>query len=202
MLCSWPNPRRGPVRSLGPIRSIRAVTRTHFSHCTSVFVHDQCLPAPHRARSLSCQTIDSHPVWVADIDAMGAVVHQDIPVVEILRRFEEALRANAPTGIPLVFCPRRQIACDRAKNQAAIYIAQMDLRCDLAEIWRRMESERQGSETVVLKLILPKGTEEECTRWLEANGIDEAFIYPDREDECPNIASQQDCRHASRSGNR
>jgi hypothetical protein len=123
-------------------------------------------------------------VWVADIDAMGAVVHQDIQVVEILRRFEEVLRVDGPVGIPLIFCPRRQVACARAKNQDVIYIAQMDLRCDLAEIWRGLESDRQGSETVVLKLILPKGTGEECTRWLEANGINEAFMYPDREDEC------------------
>ncbi len=125
-------------------------------------------------------------VWVADISAIGAVLHQDIQVGEILRLFEDPVRADIPMGIPLVFSPRKQVACDRAKNQDAIYIAQMDLRCDLAEIWKRLESERQGSETVVLKLILPKRTGEECTGWLETNGIDEAFIYPDRRGECPN----------------
>lgn len=118
-------------------------------------------------------------VWVADTSAMGAVLHQDIHVGEILHIFEEALRADRPMGIPLVFYPRKQLAYDRAKNQDAIYIAQMDLCCDLAEIWNGLESKLQGSENVALKLILPKGTVEECTDWLEYNGIDEAFIYPD-----------------------
>jgi hypothetical protein len=133
-------------------------------------------------------------VWVADISATGAVLHQDTQVGEILRLLENAIRTDRPIGIPLVFCPRRQVACAQARNQDAIYIAQMDLRCDLAEIWKRLESERQGCETVVLKLILPKETGEECTEWLEANGVHEAFIYPDREDECPNKTNSADAK--------
>jgi hypothetical protein len=125
-------------------------------------------------------------ILVADIAAIGAVLHQDIQVGDILQTFEEALHSDKPMGLPLVFYPRKQIACARAKNQDAVYIAQMDLRCDLAEIWKKLESERQDSEIVFLKLILPRGTVKECAEWLEAKGIDEAFIYPDRHDKSLN----------------
>jgi len=120
-------------------------------------------------------------VWVADADAMGAVLHQDLTVGEILLRFEEALRADKAMGIPLIFCPRKQIACDRTKNQDAVYVAQMDLRCDLEEIWKQLEKERGTKETIVLKLVLPKRTKDECARWLETEGICEKLVYPDKE---------------------
>lgn len=120
-------------------------------------------------------------VWVADTTAMGAVLHQDLTVGEILRLFDESLRADKAMGIPLIFCPRNQIACLRARNQGAIYLAQMDLRCDLEEIWKRLEKEQGTNKTVVLKLVLPKSTNDECARWLEAEGICEGFVFPDKE---------------------
>ena len=133
-------------------------------------------------------------VWVADISASGAVLHQDPQVIEILKLLEDAILLDKPIGIPLVFSPRRQIACDQARNQDAIYIAQMDLRFDLAETWKMLESESGGIESIVLKLILPKETEREIAEWLEANGVHEAFIYPDRDDKCPNNANSADAK--------
>ena len=58
----------------------------------------------------------------------------------------------------------------------------MDLRLDLAETWKSLESKSDGTDSVVLKLILPQGTEKETTDWLESMGINEAFIYPDLDD--------------------
>lgn len=118
-------------------------------------------------------------IFIADISAMGPVLHQDIKVLDILRIFEEALHHDKPMGLPLVFSPRKQIACERANNQDAIYIAQMDLRCDLTEVWRRLENERQNNEAVLLKLILPRGSVGECSEWLETAGINKAFVFPD-----------------------
>jgi len=133
-------------------------------------------------------------VWVSDISASGAALHQDTQVSEILKLLEDAILIDKPIGIPLVFCPRRQIACERARNQDAIYIAQMDLRFDLAEIWKSLESKNEGSEDVVLKLILPKGTERETADWLESKGVNEAFIFPDLDDKCPNKANAADAK--------
>jgi hypothetical protein len=119
-------------------------------------------------------------VWIADISAMGAVLHRDITVDEILQLFEKSLRTDKAMGIPLVFCPKNQIACLRSKNQDAIYLAQMDLRCDLEEIWKQFEIEQKIDGGVVLKLVLPKDTNDECTKWLGEHGIDQRFIYPDK----------------------
>ena len=118
-------------------------------------------------------------VWIADISAMGAVLHRDLAVGEILRLYENSLRADKAMGIPLVFCPKNQIACLRSKNQDAIYVAQMDLRCDLEEIWKQLEVEQHIDESVVLKLVLPKGTNVDCSKWLCDRGINTEFIYPD-----------------------
>ncbi len=159
-----------PNKDLGTLRGSFLVDWTQLPEVATYFANDG-------------RRLDSEgAVWVADMSAMGAVLHQDMQVIEILRLFEDTLRADKSMGIPLIFCPRNQIACVRARNQDAIYVAQMDLRCDLAEVWNKLNKERKDTETVVLKLILPKGTAEECTGWLDAKGIHEAFIYPDRED--------------------
>jgi hypothetical protein len=130
--------------------------------------------------NISRQADSDGAVWVADTTAMGAVLHQDLTVGEILDLFQETLRVDKAMGIPLIFCPRNQIACLRARNQDAIYLAQMDLRCDLEEIWRALEEDRGTKENVLLKLVLPKRTNSECAKWLEAHGICEEFISPDK----------------------
>ena len=117
-------------------------------------------------------------VWVYDASATGPVLHQDMRVEEILCMFQNAVRDDQAGGLPLIFCPSQQIACRRARNQDAVYVAQMDLRCDLAEIWNHYQEQRGSREPLVLKLVLPKGTTEECSRWLESEGMTPAFIYP------------------------
>lgn len=115
-------------------------------------------------------------LWITDVSAMGEVVHQDMKVENILQKFKEALITDQPMGCPMIFHPRKQIQCTRAKNQDAIYIAQMDLRCDLAEIWSQMTKQ---DEQIFLKLVLPRGTTRECSEWLVTNKITRDFIYPD-----------------------
>jgi len=119
-------------------------------------------------------------VWIADITATGKVLHQDITVEEILEKFQNAIHGDIALGLPLVFYPRKQIKCERANNQDAVYIAQMDLRNDLAEIWRKKEMELNYGETVFLKLNFPKDSIKQCDEWLLDRKITESFIYPDK----------------------
>jgi hypothetical protein len=119
-------------------------------------------------------------IWIADVNAMGKVLHRDIPVVEILRLFQDAFKNDKQFGCPLVFYPQKQIANQRANNQNAIYVAQMDLRLDLAEIWSHMEKDAGGNEKIFIKLVLPRGTTNKCKEWLLNNNIDDSFIYPDK----------------------
>jgi len=118
-------------------------------------------------------------VWIADITAMGNVLHQDITVEEILEKFRNAIHSDIQPGLPLVFYPKNQIKCERANNQDAVYIAQMDLRRDLAEIWRKKEIELNNGQTIFIKLNLPKRTNKQCDKWLFDKAITKNFIYPD-----------------------
>ncbi|GAI45671.1 unnamed protein product, partial [marine sediment metagenome] len=62
-----------------------------------------------------------------------------------------------------------------------VYVAQMDLRFDLAEIWMHKEQKIKEEEKIFIKLILPRGTSDKCNKWLSENNIDKNFIYPDKQ---------------------
>lgn len=119
-------------------------------------------------------------IWIADVNSMGKVLHRDKPVIEILSLFQDAFKNDKQFGCPLVFYPQKQIANQRANNQDAIYVAQMDLRFDLAEMWGHMEQEAEGNEKIFIKLVLPRETSDKCNEWLLKNNIDDSFIYPDK----------------------
>jgi hypothetical protein len=74
---------------------------------------------------------------------------------------------------------KEEIACERARNQDAVYIAQMDLRCDLAETLIKYERLKQLNERTFIKVVLPTGSKEECDEWLKKAGITTKYIYPD-----------------------
>lgn len=164
-----------PDEDIGTIRGSFLLDWTQNSHAAVFFANESRHPQSFGA------------VWVVDIDAMGAIVHQNITVGQMLKRIEKAIGLSKPPGCPLVFCPKKQIACERARNQDAVYVAQMDLRYDLAEIWSKMP---ENGGQVFLKLILPRGTTKECSAWLKKNGMLERFIYPDRKTEGPNKRMQ------------
>ena len=100
-------------------------------------------------------------------------------VGDMLEKLYDAVKNDRTTGLPLIFHPKNQIACQRATNQDAVYLAQMDLRCDLVETWSNFEHSQRLNEKTFLKIVLPKGFEVDCKEWLEHNGIIRNFIYPD-----------------------
>lgn len=105
---------------------------------------------------------------------------QTIPVAEILGKMKGKILNNEGVGIPLMFHPGKQIACERASNQGAVYFAQMDLRVDLSEIWSLYERENNIDENIFIKLVLPAtASSKECTKWLEEKGVTRGFLFPD-----------------------
>lgn len=115
-------------------------------------------------------------VYVCDATATGKTL-QIIPVGEILEKMKASGNAGNSLGIPLMFHPRRQVLNQRAKNQKAIYFAQMDLRYDLESVWK-IQEQGLNNETIILKLVLPAGTEAEASADLLKKGITKEFIYP------------------------
>lgn len=116
-------------------------------------------------------------IYICDATATGKTL-QILPLGKILDKMSELGKAGLPLGAPLLFSPPKQILCHRAKNQQAVYFAQMDLRFDLAHIWQLRETELPG-ETISIKLVLPAGCEAEAALYLAKKEITQSFIYPD-----------------------
>lgn len=116
-------------------------------------------------------------IHICDATATGKTL-QILALGAILDKMKELGNAGVPLGAPLLFSPPKQILNHRAKNQQAVYFAQMDLRYDLEYIWR-MREKAHPAEKILLKLVLPAGTEAEAYDYLNAKGIMRSFICPD-----------------------
>ena len=115
-------------------------------------------------------------LFIVNLTATGKVLHRDLTVEKILTTYKEAFMNDKPLGLPLVFYPRKQIECKQSINQEVVYIAQMDMRVDLFEIWEKCEI--KNDEQVIIKLRLPHRIKKECHNWLESNGITKKFLFP------------------------
>ena len=114
-------------------------------------------------------------LWICDATATGRTL-QIIKVEEILKKMEQLGRKDGSLGVPLIFHPKKQLTLNRATNQNPVYIAQMDLRIDLSEVWDNLQ---KPDERIFIKLVLPAGTDEECFRYLKNKGITRDFLFPD-----------------------
>lgn len=117
-------------------------------------------------------------LFVCDATATGKTL-QVLPVREILDKVREQFVSGHPNGVPLLFSPPKQIANQRAKNQQAVYFAQMELRLDMLETWRLQEPS-MPDESIILKIVLPSGSEAGLSKYLSEKNINDSFIYPDR----------------------
>lgn len=116
-------------------------------------------------------------VWICDASATGKIM-QILPVGQILDKMKEAGNSGKALGIPLLFHPSKQIHNLRANNQEAVYLAQMDLRHDMASIWDQVERNSHNTQ-VYIKLIIPSGTQRETFEYLHSQGISESYLFPD-----------------------
>ena len=140
---------------------------------------------------------DEGAIYLADMTQAGSILHRDLMVGEIIARLHKAFLEDQPSGCPLIFCPRQQIACQRARNQDAIYVAQMDLRLDLAEYWNIVDQERADGNRILLRIYLPKDTKQEAEIWLAEEGIIEDFVYPDKKEAPTNRLHSDRLNHAA-----
>lgn len=114
-------------------------------------------------------------LWIVDATATGKTL-QVIKVAQILKKMAQLGRSDKSLGIPLLFHPKMQLTQKRAKNQDPVYIAQMDLRVDLSEVWANIEN---PGERIFIKLVLPADTVEQCAQYLEKRGLNRDFIFSD-----------------------
>ena len=115
-------------------------------------------------------------LWICDATATGKTLQQGLKVEEILNQMDKERKNDSSMGIPLIFHPKRQLLQRRATNQNSVYIAQMDLRVDLSEVWDNLQ--KHGGR-ILVKMVLPASSTEQCSQYLRKKGITKEFLFPD-----------------------
>jgi hypothetical protein len=115
-------------------------------------------------------------LFICDKTATGKTL-QTIKVEEVINKMIEAQNENNAFGCPLLFYPPKQILCERANNQDAIYWAQMDLRYDLEDIWKLQEKDADEEQYIFIKLILPFASKKECAEYLTTQKITHSYLF-------------------------
>ncbi len=126
-----------------------------------------------KARSVSSE---HGAIWICDAVATGNTFQtKKLGGILSLMSSEEFLNGNKT--FPLLFDPPTQTFQPRSKNQVPYYIAQMDFRYDLAEVWASYEEEEK--KRVFIKLILSEELKSSAMSYLESQDITENFVYPE-----------------------
>lgn len=120
---------------------------------------------------------ESHgSLWIYDASSTGKILQTD-KMKKILSLMAAPEFLNAERSLPLMFHPKKQTNQKRAKHQKPIYIAQMDFRYDLADIWAI--SDRNNKKMTFVKIHILKDIKSKLVKYLERKGIDENYVFPD-----------------------
>jgi len=114
-------------------------------------------------------------LWIYDGSSTGNI-QQVVKVERILNLMTEADFLNGEKTFPLMFHPPKQTRQLRAENQKPIYIAQMDFRYDLADVWASYES--QGNERAFVKMRILRHLKQGLAKYLESQNVTEDHVYP------------------------
>lgn len=114
-------------------------------------------------------------LWIYDATSTGSIL-QKKKLGEIITMMENDEFLNGTKTFPLLFHPLNQTIQSRSTNQDPIYIAQMDFRYDLADIWGSYEDQHQ--KKVFIKLIVPEKAKVKAAEYLEAKNVTEEYVYP------------------------
>lgn len=115
-------------------------------------------------------------LWIYDSSATGNILQEE-KLCKIMLLMSSGEYLNGDRTFPLMFHPMKQTKQYRALNQKPIYIAQMDFRYDLADVWANYE--QQVNETVFYKLRILHCLKAPLAKYLESQNITEVHVYPD-----------------------
>lgn len=114
-------------------------------------------------------------IWVYDASSTGKILQID-KMKKTMDLMTSAEFLNGGRTFPLMFHPQKQTNQHRASNQKPIYIAQMDFRYDLAEVWASYDKEK--NETAFIKIHIKDAIKHELAKHLESKGVSEEHVYP------------------------
>jgi len=120
-------------------------------------------------------SVTNGAIWAYDCSSTGKILQID-KLEKTLNLMAEADFLNGEKTFPIMFHPQKQTNQIRAKNQKPTYIAQMDFRYDLADVWA--DYEMRNDEKVFVKLHITQTLKKKLANYLESKGITEEFVYP------------------------
>ena len=115
-------------------------------------------------------------VWIFDAVTTGKIL-QTKKLGEILSLMSGEEFLNGNKTLPILLHPPKQTHQPRSINQVPAYIAQMDFRYDIADIWASYEN--YNNKRVFIKLILNEDFKQDAARYLESQNITEDTVYPE-----------------------
>jgi len=115
-------------------------------------------------------------LWICDAAATGKTL-QTKKLGEILSLMSGEKYLNGNRTFPLLFHPPKQTFQPRSINQVPVYIAQMDYRYDVADVWSGFE--HQNNKRIFIKLILNEGLKHDAAEYLQSMNVNEDIVYPE-----------------------
>ncbi|MBW2738263.1 MAG: FRG domain-containing protein [Deltaproteobacteria bacterium] len=119
---------------------------------------------------------DEHgAVWVFNASSTGKILQTD----KMEKTIELMASANFLDGnksLPLMFHPQKQTNQQRASNQKPVYIAQMDFRYDLADVWACYDK-KQDNNTFV-KIHIKDTIKHDIAKYLKSKDVSEKHVFP------------------------
>ncbi len=114
-------------------------------------------------------------IWVYDASSTGNIL-QTGKMKTTLDSMTSAEFLSGGRTFPLMFHPQKQTNQLRSSNQQPAYIAQMDFRYDLADVWANYDKERD--EKTFFKIHILEAIKYELADHLESRGVSEEHVYP------------------------
>lgn len=119
---------------------------------------------------------DEHgAIWVFNASSTGKILqtHKMEKTIEMMTS-TKFLGGNK--SLPLMFHPQKQTTQQRASNQKPVYIAQMDFRYDLADVWACYEKKRANNTFV--KIHIKDTIKHEIAKFLKSRDVSENHVFP------------------------
>lgn len=115
-------------------------------------------------------------VWIYDSVSTGKTL-QIVKVGKILSLMSSEEFLNADKTFPLIIHPNPQTRQPRSINQVPAYVAQMDFRYDVVDIWA--DYEMRNNKRVFIKLILSENLKLDAAKYLQSKNVLEDVVYPE-----------------------
>lgn len=151
---------------------IRGTNLIDWSSVHDIALYFTVFEGQERKRKIS----DGHgALWIYDASSTGGIL-QTCKMKKTMDLMTSGEFLNGERTFPLMYHPQKQTNQHRASNQKPVYIAQMDFRYDLADVWASYEN--QNDKRVFIRLILSDDLKINAAKYLETKGVNEDFVYP------------------------